>query len=529
MNLLRLLNARIRQGRARVLLVMCLTAMAASLVIVGFAERLSGNPSGEIPGDLGGAVLAITAVAFGQTWSSARIGRMMGGLSRYVRRALLTSYVALEPAAEAETDKEAAYDALVAVPRGLARLGADLPATLQSWVTTLGCVIFILLIDPVAGAALLLALKLGAIAMAARIARARDTDVSAAIGDEGVNRAFDKTFRGMKHSLLAAGRTPAAREALLEVAVTQRRKERARHVAWIATVDSIAGAGRLLLAALMAVTVRLSGGAAGEAIAMMLVAFLIPLDWIEAIPYLTTLSAAADRLAAFEASLHAAVRRWPALPTGTAGQTFAPVELQDVVYRYPAHPGSPGAVVGPVSCRIEPGQILFVTGRSGAGKTSVLAILAGRATASGGSVLQGGVADDSRRLRDHAVLVTADPVLFGGMPIPNFGETETGSLVEELELGGFEDIKAGRIPPTDGLSRSVRGRVALLIAVTSGCPLILLDEWGAWQSPAMRERSYRTILPRLRAAGRAIVVTTQDERYADTADALIRLEDGRQL
>ncbi len=49
------------------------------------------------------------------------------------------------------------------------------------------------------------------------------------------------------------------------------------------------------------------------------------------------------------------------------------------------------------------------------------------------------------------------------------------------------------------------------------------------QSPAMRERYYGAILPRLREAGRAIAVATTDDRYLYKGDEVIVLRDGRQV
>ncbi len=521
MNLWRLLRARLGESRARVLGVMCLTGFGTSVVIVGLAQRAAGNPSWEMPADLGGAVVAITIIGFGQTWASARFGRMLGGLSRQVRRTLITTYVGMEPAAMAATDKDAAYDAMVSVPRGLARLGTELPATLQSLVSALGCVAISLFIDPVAGAALLLALKLGAIAMAAQVARAPVGAGIAEGDDQSINLAAEQACRGTKLALLAAQSTAAAEQ--VKAAIAERHKIRRRRLAWVATSESIGGAGRLSLAVLLAAVTRLGGAPAGEAVAMMLIAFLIPLDWIAAIPQLTESSAGVDRLAAFEAALHECIRRWPVFSSEPAGDALGTWALCDAVFRYPALPGLPGAIVGPVSCQVESRRILVVTGGIGSGKTSVLSMLAGQTVPDGGQVLRNGISADVRQIRGLAAYVPADPVLFSGMPIPNIGDPDIQALTSDLELDGIPDVVAGRIPPEGALSRSVKGRIAFLIAVAARRPLIVLDEWDAWQSPAMRARYFGSILPRLRDMGLAVVLSTRDERHIGLADEILRL------
>ena len=534
MNLWRLLNARIRIGRMRVLIAMWAVALATGAVVIGLSERLTADPVWEIPAGLAGALLAITAASFGQSWASTRIGQWMAGLSRQIRRAILTSYAGLEPPALAEIDKDTMRDALVAMPRGLARLGAEAPTAVQSFLTTVVCVMGTLLINPVAGAALLLSLKLGAITTTALVVRARGGSLAAQIDDAGIDRAMDETFRGIRQSLLAAPASSSIplpssiKETPLEVAITARRTARTRRLAWIATEGAAAALGRLLLAVLVVGATRLSNVPADQAVAMLLIAFLVPFDWIEAIPRLSALSAAADRLAAFEAALRGAAQRW-APPPATAGPEFTSLELRDAIFRYAAHPGQPGAIVGPVSCSVTPGRILFVVGGIGSGKTSVLTVLAGLAAPEGGAILRDGVLADARRNRDLAAFVTADPVLFAGMHIRNIARPDVQILIEELDLGGFDEIRAGRVPGAEGLSRSVRARIVLLVAVAEDRPLLLLDEWDAGQSPGVRERYYGAVLPRLRESGRAIVVATRDERYCFVADEIVRIQDGRQV
>ena len=528
MNLWRLFNARVRVGRARLLLVMATVAIATGAVIIGVAERLTAEPMWEIPGGVAGALLTITAASFGQTWASARIGQRMAGLARHIRRAILTRYVALEPPAFAEIDQGAAHDALAAMPRGLARLGAEAPAAVQSFLITIACIVGTLLINPVAGAALLLALKLGAVATTALVVRARGGNVATQIDAVGIGHAIDKTFQGLRPLLLARTIPSPTRETPLEIELKARSPARKRRLGWIATESAAGAMGRPLLAALIVGATRLSNEPADQAVAMLLIALLVPFDWVQAIPRITALSAAADRLAAFEASLQVAAQRW-ASPSAPPTLEFQSLEVRNAIFRYAAQPGQPGAIVGPVSCSVAPGQILLISGGLGSGKTSILKGLAGLAVPEGGSVLRDGVLADARRNRDIAAFVAAEPLLFARTAIPNIDRPDIESLIEELDLGGFKEIRAGLMPETDGLPLGVRARIALLAAIAGDRPLLLIDEWGVGQSPVLRERLYRLILPRLRASGRAIIIATRDDRFADIADQIIRLDDGQQI
>jgi putative ATP-binding cassette transporter len=525
-NFWRLLFARQDTGRGRVLLAVCLSAIATGAVIVAAAERLAGGPDWVLPGELAGALLAITGAGYGTIWASNRIAGWMGGLSRQIRHALMTRYAALEPAALAGIDVDAVRDGAVAFPRGLGRLGIQAPDAVHSWLAAMACVLVTLAIDPVSGAALLVAMKLGGVITVARIAGGQRANGASADADNRLVRALDATFHGMKPLLLIVPRPGQIRETELERAIAEHRRLDARRFAWGAALAGLAGAGRLVLAALLVAVAHLSGASAHESIAMVSIAFLIPFDWIDAIPLVTSLSAAADRLAHLDSALLDADRRWPP-PLPAHEGPFGSLELAGAIFRHPAHPGAPGAIVGPVSCRVAPGKILFVTGGFGAGKSSVLHMLAGVATPEGGSVLRDGVLTDVRRSRGMAALVSADPVLFAGTPIPNAGRGDVRALIQVLDLEDTDSVAAGRIVHPEAIAAGVRARLALLIAVAGDAPLLLLDEWDTWQQPAMRALVNNKVLPSLRNSGRAIVVATQDDRYIGMTDDVVRLESGR--
>ena len=526
MNLWRLLLTRLGTGRGRLLLAVCLSALATAAVIVAAAERLAGSADWVLPGELAGALFAITGAAYGTIWFCNRIGSWMGVLSRQVRRSLISKYAALEPGALADIDADAMRDGAVAFPRGLARLGIQGPQAIYSWLTAMACVLVTLAIDPISGAALLVAMKLGAVVTVARIASEWRSNGASADVDKRIDQALHATFQGMKSSLLTVTRPGRPQETALERTIAERRHRTIRRLAMEAGLAGLADTGRLVLATLLVAISHLSGAATHESVAMVSIAFLIPFDWIVAIPLVTGLSAAADRLANFEVALMDAARRWlPAAPARS--DSFESLELVGAIFRQPPYPGAPGAIVGPVTCRAARGKILFVTGGYRSGKSSVLHMLAGIATPEGGTALRDGALTDMRRNRGLAALVSADPVLFAGTPIPNIDRADIRALIQVLELGDSASVAAGRIVHPEDIPAGVRARLALLIAVAGDAPLVLLDEWDAWQQPAMRALIASRVLPSLRNSGRAIVVATQDERYLDVADEIVHLENGR--
>ena len=103
------------------------------------------------------------------------------------------------------------------------------------------------------------------------------------------------------------------------------------------------------------------------------------------------------------------------------------------------------------------------------------------------------------------------------------------ALIDLLDLGAVIAPRSARVADPGVLSLAARARLNLLLAFASDSPVLLLDEPGLWQSHAMRQRLFGTILPRLCEAGRAVAVTTTDERLAGLGSTVVRLGAGRQV
>ena len=82
---------------------------------------------------------------------------------------------------------------------------------------------------------------------------------------------------------------------------------------------------------------------------------------------------------------------------------------------------------------------------------------------------------------------------------------------------------------TVNLSQGQRRRLALLGAWLEDRPITIFDEWAANQDLYFKHVFYHTLLPKLRAAGKALLVISHDENHFDIADRVIRLQDGRLL
>jgi len=217
-----------------------------------------------------------------------------------------------------------------------------------------------------------------------------------------------------------------------------------------------------------------------------------------------------------------------AVPSDTPPPALAArLEVAQVSYRYPDEDDEEGFAFGPVSAVFPPASITFVLGGNSAGKTTLIKLLAGLYTPSSGHITLDGAPLPAADLREGVSAIFADPYIFDRLyGWPDIDPDRVNALLDEMGILGRTRFVAGRFTSTD-LSTGQRKRLAWVIAMIEARPILLLDQWAADQDPEFREHFYRVMLPALRTAGRTVIAVTNDDRYYDAADHLLRLEDGK--
>ncbi|AWB06563.1 cyclic peptide transporter (plasmid) [Azospirillum humicireducens] len=211
--------------------------------------------------------------------------------------------------------------------------------------------------------------------------------------------------------------------------------------------------------------------------------------------------------------------------------TIGSLELRNARYVYPpAGPEVEPFVLGPVSLRIGRGEILFIVGENGCGKTTLIKMLLGLYPPHEGEILLDGRPVTPETRDDYRQLFTtifSDYFLFDDL-IPASGSVpeDARPYLERLEIAHKVSVVDGVFSTTD-LSTGQRKRLALLQAWTEKRPVLVFDEWAADQDPTFRRIFYTDLLPSLKALGKTIIVISHDDRYFDAADHLLRLTGGK--
>lgn len=206
------------------------------------------------------------------------------------------------------------------------------------------------------------------------------------------------------------------------------------------------------------------------------------------------------------------------------------IALRDATFAYTGDDGSTVFPVGPLSAEFRAGEIAFVTGGNGSGKSTMLRLLTGLMPLGGGSLLADGEPVDAERMqsyRDQISAIFSDYHLsrrLYGVADPD--PERVRALLERLEMADKVSVRDGAFSTVD-LSTGQRKRLALVVAQMEDKRVIVLDEWAADQDPHFRRAFYEELLPELKARGKIVICVTHDDRWFGLADRVYHMNEGR--
>jgi putative ABC transport system ATP-binding protein len=204
------------------------------------------------------------------------------------------------------------------------------------------------------------------------------------------------------------------------------------------------------------------------------------------------------------------------------------------------HPGPIVALDG-VSLALEPGELVALTGPSGSGKSSLLALIAGFDRPTSGTVavdgmlVSGGGVDRSRYHREVVGFVFQHHQLLPGLsaqanvelPLLGAGLGRAERHDRALELLREVGLEPRAQVSAELLSGGERQRVAVARALANEPRLLLADEPTGALDSASAARVLDLLLEARERRGTTMLVVTYADSIARRADRVERLRDGR--
>ena len=200
---------------------------------------------------------------------------------------------------------------------------------------------------------------------------------------------------------------------------------------------------------------------------------------------------------------------------------------------------APVDILKGISLQIAPGKTVGVLGPSGAGKTSLLMVMAGLESVTSGQINLVGTQITNMEEDELAALRrdTVGIVFQAFRLIPSM--TALQNVAIPLELAGhpdadraaaaaLEDVGLGHrlthFP--DQMSGGEQQRVAIARALAPQPRILLADEPTGNLDSATGDKVINIMFDNARDAGAALVLVTHDVKLASRCDRIIRIEDG---
>ncbi len=273
-------------------------------------------------------------------------------------------------------------------------------------------------------------------------------------------------------------------------------------------------------------------GSATKIVAAILFFFGPLTNVVTMIPMLSQVNVIVDNLERLEATLDEGLARsaeHEAAPRIDLS-SFAAIQFEGVCFTYRGPDGNVTFQVGPIDGEVRRGEVLFLIGGNGSGKTTFLKLFTALYRP-----VQGTIHVDDRVIgpaniqsyRNLFSAIFSDFHLFEKLHgLSDAAPERVNALLRLMGLSHKTAFEGGRFTNTH-LSTGQRKRLALVVSYLEDKPVYIFDEVAADQDPQFRRYFYETLLPELRSSGKTIVVVSHDERYTHVADRVLKMDYGK--
>lgn len=273
-------------------------------------------------------------------------------------------------------------------------------------------------------------------------------------------------------------------------------------------------------------------GSATKIVAAILFFFGPLSNVVTMIPVLAQVNVTVDNLQRLEGTLDEALvksARHEAAPLVDLS-SFQAIRFEGVSFTYRDPDGNATFQFGPIDGEVRRGEILFLVGGNGRGKTTFLKLFTALYWPAQGDIHVDDLEIGPANIQSYRNLYSAifsDFHLFDKLHGLNDAAPErVNALLRLMEISNKTAFCDGRFTNTN-LSTGQRKRLALVVSYLEDKPVYIFDEVAADQDPSFRRYFYETMLPELKSSGKTVVVVSHDDRYFHVGDRVLQMEYGK--
>jgi len=249
---------------------------------------------------------------------------------------------------------------------------------------------------------------------------------------------------------------------------------------------------------------------------------------VAVMPMITRSNLAISEIYQLEQQLDAAFR--PENNDRIKTEGFREISLENIIFHYKDQYKNTLFTLDNINLNIKKGELLFIVGGNGSGKSTVLKILTGLYYPEGGNIRLNGELlhpEGYQAYRELFSIIFTDFHLFDKLyGIDVIDQDKIQYYLEKMELEektaftdkGFTNIK---------LSTGQKKRLAMIVALLSDSQIYVFDELAADQAPEFRKYFYEVLLKELQKRGKTIIVVSHDDRFFHVADRVIKMDYGK--
>ncbi len=253
--------------------------------------------------------------------------------------------------------------------------------------------------------------------------------------------------------------------------------------------------------------------------------------FVSAVPFVMSANVAAGNIATLEEKLESNLKAEELEHLNDPDYEVEPlpfekaVTLSNVAFQYP----NDGFSAGPISLTIPKGEITFLSGGNGAGKSTFLKLIAGLYYPKSGTIKVDDTRIKASNYANHRELfsvIFTDFYLFERLyGLEEADQEKVNDLLKTMGINDKTQVIDSKVTERN-LSTGQKKRLALVISLLEDKAIYVFDEVAADQDPVFKKYFYTELLGEMKKQGKTVMVVTHDDFYFDVCDNHYKLRDG---